>query len=70
VSALAASKIEKAAKLQEKKVNVRVRMVKNPSDINIKISRVARRYITTHKKKIEITGPVFIGVRAEIEDQA
>jgi len=27
---------------------------------------VARRFITGKKKKIEIAGPVFIGVRAEI----
>lgn len=68
VASLTASKIEEAVQLGSKAVNIRVRMVKHPSEINIKISDVARRYITSRKKKIEITGPVFIGVRAEIVD--
>ena len=66
VASLAASKIEEAAKSGRKDVNVRVRMAKHPSDVNVKVGGVARRYITNKKKKIEIAGPVFIGVRAEI----
>ncbi len=66
IISLAAAKIEKAVKLGEKKVNVRITMVKHPSDINVKISDPARLYITSNKKKIKIEGPVFIGVRAEI----
>jgi len=46
-----------------------VRMAKRPSDINVKVSDVARRYVTSKKRKIEIGGPVFIGVRAEIANQ-
>ena len=38
----------------------------HPSDINLKISDTVRRYITNKKKKIEITGPVFVGIRAEL----
>jgi O-phosphoseryl-tRNA synthetase len=41
-------------------------MAKNPSDVNVKVSDVARRFIMSNNKKIEVTGPVFIGVRAEI----
>lgn len=70
VASLAAEKIEEALRSGRKEVNVRVRMVKHPSDVNIKISDVARRYITSNKRRIEIEGPVFIGVRAEIADQA
>ena len=70
VASLAAAKIEEASRLGRKDVNVRVRMAKHPSDVNVKISNVARRYITSKKRKIEIGGPVFIGVRAEIADQA
>jgi len=43
-------------------------MVNSPSDVNIKISEVVRRYVTSKKKQIAITGPVFIGIRAEIID--
>jgi len=66
IVSLAAAKIEKAVKLGKKNVNVRISMVKHPSDINVKISNPARLYITSKKKKIKIEGPVFIGVRAEI----
>jgi len=70
VASLAAAKIEEASRLGRKDVNVRVRMAKHPSDVNVRISDVARRYVTSKKRKIEIGGPVFIGVRAEIADQA
>jgi len=66
VASLAAAKIEEAARLGKKSVNVRVRMAKHPSDVNVKVGDIARRFITGRKKKIEIAGPVFIGVRAEI----
>jgi len=68
VASLAVAKIENAVELGKKNVNVRVTMVKHPSDINIKISDPARLYITSNKKKIKIEGPVFIGIRAEIGD--
>lgn len=66
VASLAAAKIEEAVQLGQKSVNVRVKMAKHPSDVNIKVGDVARRYITSKKKRIEVAGPVFIGVRAEI----
>lgn len=66
VASLAVAKIEKAAELGQEKVDIRVKMAKNPSDLNIKISEVAHRYITSLKNKIETTGPVFIGIRAEM----
>ncbi len=66
VASLAAGKIEEATHSGRKRVNVRVKMAKHPSHVNVKVSDVARRFITSRKKKIEIAGPVFIGVRAEI----
>jgi len=66
VASLAAAKTEEAVDKGLGVVNVRVRMAKHPSDVNIRIGDVARRYITGEKKKIEVMGPVFIGVRAEI----
>jgi O-phosphoseryl-tRNA synthetase len=66
ITALASAKIEEAIALGRKKIDVRVKMVKNPNDINVKISEVARRYITSNKKRIRVSGPVFVGIRAEI----
>ena len=66
IAALAAARVEEALRTGQRDVNIRVRMAKHPSDLNVKIRDVARRYITSKKKKIEITGPVFVGIRAEI----
>jgi len=68
LGALAAAKIEEAVKVGQNKVDIRIRIAKHPSDVNMKISEVARRYITSQNKKIEILGPVFVGIRAEILD--
>jgi len=66
VAALAAHEIERAVTEGKKSVDVRVRMAKNPSDVNIRIDPAARRYITSKRKEIRVSGPVFIGVRATI----
>jgi len=66
VASLAAAKVEEAVESGEEGVNVRVRIAKRPSDVNVRISDVARRYVTGKKRKIDVAGPVFIGVRAEI----
>ncbi|MEM2888459.1 MAG: O-phosphoserine--tRNA ligase [Candidatus Bathyarchaeia archaeon] len=68
IAAKAASEIEEAVTKGQKSFNMWVRMAKRPSDINVKVSDKARRYIMNQKKKIETTGPVFVGVRAEIMD--
>lgn len=44
----------------------RVRIIKVPSEINIRIDPIAQRYITGLKKKIDTRGPVFTTVRMEI----
>lgn len=66
-AAQSAWEIEEAAKNGEKLVETRVRIVKVPSEINIRIKPLAQRYITSNNKKIDIRGPVFTTVRAEIE---
>ena len=43
--------------------SLRVKMAKLPSDVNIKVGEVAERYITSAKKKIDVRGPVFIGIK-------
>ncbi len=64
-AALAASEIESVARKNQREVKVRVRNVKLPSDINLAIDKVAQRYITANKKRIDIRGPVFTTVTAE-----
>ena len=65
-AALAASEIETVAEKGEREVKVRARSVKLPSDINLAIDEVAQRYITANKKRIDIRGPVFTTVVAEL----
>jgi len=69
VASLAAAKIEESLKTGLKKVNVRVRMARRLSDINLKVDDAARRFITSRKKKIIISGPLFLGIRAEIIEE-
>jgi len=66
VASLAAAKIEEALKTGLEKVNVRVKMARRLSDINLEVGEVARRFITNRKKKIVVSGPLFLGIRAEI----
>ena len=66
VASLAAARIEEGLKMGLREVDVRVRMARRLSDINLEVSDAVRRFITDHKKRISITGPVFLGVRAEI----
>jgi len=65
-AALAAHEIERAARTGERKVKVRVRAVKLLSDINLVLDRAAQRYITDNNKRIDVRGPVFTTVIAEI----
>ena len=44
----------------------RARIIKVPSEINIRIDPIAQRYITGLKKKIDTRGPVFTTVKMEI----
>jgi len=68
VASLAAATVEEAVKIGRKSVNTSVKIAKSPNDVNIKISEVARRYVTSRRKKIGVTGPVFLDVRAETLD--
>lgn len=66
-AAQASCEIEEAVACGESEWETRVRIVKVPSEINIKLEPLAQRYITSNKKKIDIRGPVFTTVKAEIE---
>ncbi len=66
VANLAAARIEEAARVGEGTV-VQVKMVKIPSEVNLKVESWAMRYITDNNKKIDVRGPVFMTVRAEVQ---
>lgn len=63
----AAKDIEDAVTNGENEVETRVRIVKVPSEINIRLEPLAQRFITSNKRKIDIRGPVFTTVRTTIE---
>lgn len=72
-AALAAHEIEKFTMGlkrydDEKELKVRVRVVKSPSDVNVKVDDVAVRYITAKGKKMDVRGPMFITVRCRVLD--
>ncbi len=65
-AAEAAYEIERAVKDGKDELEVRVRIARSPSDLNIEIDRTASRYITSHHKKIDVRGPVFTTVRMKV----
>jgi O-phosphoseryl-tRNA synthetase len=65
-AAQAAHEIEQAAKHRKRKVMVRVKTAKLPSDINLVLDKAAQRYVTDNNKRIDVRGPVFTTVIAEI----
>ncbi len=46
--------------------STRVGMAKSLGDVNLKLEEVALRYVTTYSKSIDVRGPVFMEVEAEI----
>lgn len=63
----AARKVEEAAMREQEEVKVKARIVENLSDINLYIHENVRRYILWKKGKIDVRGPLFVTVKAEIE---
>jgi O-phosphoseryl-tRNA synthetase len=66
-AARAAREIEEAVRGGKRTIKIQVKSVKLPSDINLRIDEVAQRYITANKKRIDVRGPVFTTVVAEIK---
>jgi O-phosphoseryl-tRNA synthetase len=64
-AAQAAREIEEAAMSGANEHVVRVRIVKVPSEINLKIGPIAQRHVTGKNKKIDMRGPVFTSVKAQ-----
>lgn len=67
LAAQAAAEIEDAAREGLPESRTRARIVKTPAEINVLVKPPAQRYITGKKKKIDIRGPVFTTILAEIE---
>ncbi|MBE0522114.1 MAG: O-phosphoserine--tRNA ligase [Candidatus Methanoperedenaceae archaeon] len=64
-AARCAKEIERAAQ-EGRGSETRARIIKVPSEINIRIDPIAQRYITGNNKKIDTRGPVFTTVKMEI----
>jgi O-phosphoseryl-tRNA synthetase len=62
---LAAKRIEEGV-ARAKDVEIRVRVVENLSDVNLKLQDNIRKYITSKGGKIDVRGPMFVTVRAEV----
>lgn len=60
VAKAAAARVEKEGKME-----MRVRIAKLPSDVNLKLSEVGARYISSSRGKVDVRGPVFIGVYSD-----
>jgi len=67
IANMVASKAEEMS-LQGESTNwsKRIRMVRSPSDVNLVIHDKVRYYINSKNKRIDIKGPVFIGVDIKI----
>ena len=65
-AAQAAHEIEHAVKNRQDDLEIRVKIARSPSDLNIEIDRSALRYITSHHKNIDLRGPVFTTVRMKV----
>ncbi|WP_202318347.1 O-phosphoserine--tRNA ligase [Archaeoglobus neptunius] len=63
---LAAERIEEAAMFGRDDVVVRVRVVENLSDVNMYIHENLRRYVISRRGKIDVRGPMFVTVKADI----
>jgi O-phosphoseryl-tRNA synthetase len=66
IASLASRKIEEVISAGEGDVDVRVKIAKLLSDVNLSLDEVGQRYITDNKARIDVRGPVFVGVKAKI----
>ncbi|MHA1269786.1 MAG: O-phosphoserine--tRNA ligase [Candidatus Helarchaeota archaeon] len=65
IAAFVARKVEEIE--SQKELKFRIKMVKRPSDINLQINDPIRYFITSNNKKIDIRGPVFIGITCKVK---
>ncbi len=67
IAAAAAKELEDLIEKGEGEFKIRIRMSKQPSDINIDVDDSIRRYIMSKNNKIDIRGPVFVGITGLVE---
>jgi O-phosphoseryl-tRNA synthetase len=65
-SSYAAHEIEKSV-INGESCEVKAKIVRSPSDVNVVLHPIAHRYITDHKHKIDVRGPLFTTIRMEIQ---
>lgn len=63
-----AEEIEETDFINLKYCEYKFKMVKNLSDINLKLSELGLKYITSSNKKIDVRGPLFITISVEAVD--
>ena len=67
IAALAVSSMEERIRSgRTGAVNIRVKIAKLPSDVNVRVPPTGRSYITSRNKRIIVKGPVFVGIKADI----
>jgi O-phosphoseryl-tRNA synthetase len=67
IAAQAVATLEEKTKAGETgEVNVRVKIAKLPSDVNIRVQDAGMNSITSKNKRIIVKGPVFVGIKAKI----
>ena len=67
IAALAVASIEKKISAKEVgEVDVRVKIAKLPSDVNVMVQAAGMACITSKNKRIIVKGPVFVGIKANI----
>ena len=66
VAAQAAYHIEEMVVSGEEQTNLRTTIAKSPSDINLKLDELAMRYLNSRNRVIDIRGPIFCTITAEI----
>jgi O-phosphoseryl-tRNA synthetase len=66
IASLAAHDIEKSIIAGEKGSVTKVQMARSLNDINLALDDVALRYITANNKLIDIRGPIFMTIEADV----
>ena len=67
IAALAVASIEKKINAGEVgEVDVRVKIAKLSSDVNVRVQAAGMACITSKNKKVIVKGPVFVGIKANI----
>ncbi|MHA1380266.1 MAG: O-phosphoserine--tRNA ligase [Candidatus Helarchaeota archaeon] len=66
IMAHASRKIEEFVNLNQNELKLRYRISKSASDINVDIPQDIRYFITSSNRKIDLRGPIFIGITAKI----